>query len=598
MSLSKPAFTSNPLWRCFGFYRAMPALFISVTVTLTLINLAQPLSQWLIGLALNDVQLGKAVLLKSTGALDFSRAWHWAAVLIGFVAVRSFIQYLATIFSTYLGQGLLFHLRDLVLTHLQTLDLAYHQAHGAGEIINRATRDSDKIRDAVVGGYRTILELAMVVLGTLALLFYYNPLLASVPAALIALAVLLARSQADKLVDLDRKTDHAYDRVAQDLSEGVHGVRVIKAFALEGVRVGRFRARIADYVSMAGNALAFTAVRLPVPQIIVSLGHAWVLLTGAWLVSKGLLNLGELIAAMMAMMALVFRVEAIGRLVQTLADARASAGRIWELLDARPKVTSGRESIRPGLLRLENVTVLDPRGGAPILNGVDLDIVPGEILVMVGLTGSGKSTLASLLPRLRDPDGGRVLLGGVDLRDLKLEELRKKVQVVYQDNFLFSDSIAGNLRMTAPEASDEDLWNVLARVDAASFVKALPKQLESEVGERGVTLSGGQKQRLCLARALLAEPWVFCADDATSALDAVTERSILKNLGASLKTEMKGAAGESMKPAVLLIASKRSTVHQADRVVLLSNGKIAASGTHAELAAKNAEYRELLGLGE
>ncbi|MBL8995534.1 MAG: ABC transporter ATP-binding protein, partial [Spirochaetia bacterium] len=248
MSPSKPAATRNPLWRCFTFYRAVPGLFFSVTVALTLINLAQPLSQWLIGLALHDVQLGKAVLLKSTGALDFSRAWHWAAVLLGFVLVRSLIQYFATIFSTYLGQGLLFHLRDLVLSHLQTLDLAYHQAHGAGEIINRATRDSDKIRDAVVGGYRTILELTMVVLGTLALLFYYNPLLAAVPALLIAIAIFLARSQADKLVDLDRKTDHAYDRVAQDLSEGVHGVRVIKAFALESVRIGRFKGRIGEYV--------------------------------------------------------------------------------------------------------------------------------------------------------------------------------------------------------------------------------------------------------------------------------------------------------------------------------------------------------------
>ena len=208
-------------------------------------------------------------------------------------------------------------------------------------------------------------------------------------------------------------------------------------------------------------------------------------------------------------------------------------------------------------------------------------------MALVGITGSGKSTLASLLPRLRDPDGGRVLLNGLDLRTLRLADVRSRIQVVQQDSFLFSDTIAGNLLMAAPQATEAELWAVLERADAKSFVAALPKGLASEVGERGVTLSGGQRQRLCLARALIGAPWVLCGDDATSALDAVTERTIL----AGLRRDLRGVA-------VLLIASKRSTVQLADRVVVLAGGRIVASGTHENLTATNAAYRELLGLDQ
>ena len=576
---------AHPLWRCFAFYRMVPWLFVTVTASLIVVNLAQPFSQWLIGVALHEVETGRAVTRLADGTLDLSRAWWWAGVLMGFTLVRSIAQYATTIFSLYLGQQLLFHLRDTVLAQVQALDLAYHQRHGAGELINRATRDSDKVRDAVVGGYRTVLELAMVLLGTLGLLAWYHPLLAVVPAVLFFVAVALARSQADALVALDRRTDDAYDHVAQDLSEGVHGVRVIKAFALEGVRSQRFRERIGGYVIAAGQALSYTAVRLPVPQIIVATGHAWVLLVGAWLVSRGMINLGELIAAMMAMQALVFRVEAIGRLVQTFADARASAERIGEFLDAVPAVKDGTESASPGILRLEGIRVEDPRGGPAILDQLDLELIPGEVVALVGVTGSGKSTLASLLPRLRDPDAGRVILNGADLRSLRLAEVRSRIQVVQQDSFLFSDTIAGNLLMAAPGASEAELWAALERADAKEFVAALPKGLASEVGERGVTLSGGQRQRLCLARALIASPWVLCGDDATSALDALTERTILTGL----RRDLHGAA-------VLLIASKRSTVQLADRVVVLAGGRIVASGTHASLTASNAAYRDLLGL--
>jgi len=227
-----------------------------------------------------------------------------------------------------------------------------------------------------------------------------------------------------------------------------------------------------------------------------------------------------------------------------------------------------------------------------VLAGIDLALAPGEVVALVGATGSGKSTLASLLPRLRDPDAGAVLVGSdaagwQDLRQVRLGDLRRRVQVVYQDSFLFSDTLENNLRVARPEASDAELSEALRLAAADDVVVALKDGMRTAIGERGVTLSGGQRQRLCLARAIIAKPALICCDDSTSALDAVTERRILDSLRA--------AAGGA---TLLLVASKLSTILLADRVVMLDRGVIAASGRHADLVRHDPAYRDLLGLDE
>jgi ABC-type multidrug transport system fused ATPase/permease subunit len=578
---------THPLLRCFAFYRLHLRLLLLVTLAIALINASGPFTQYLLGLALHDLELGRAVVHLPDGTFDTHRAWWWAGALMALTLVRGVAQYFSTVMATALGQRLLHSLRSLIFQRVQELDLAYHQRHGAGELINRATRDSDKVRDAVVGGYRSLLELAMIVLASLGMLCWYDWRLAAVPAGLVVAAIVLGASQSQRLVTLNRAADEAYDHVQQDLSEGVHGVRVIKAFALERRRVARFLERIGGFAGASRAAVGYTAARLPLPQLVVALGHPWVLGCGAWLVAHGGLNRGELVAAMMAMQSLVFRIESISRLVHTFADARASAARVVELIDARPAIADGaRPMPQPPLtLRVEGVMVSGP-ARETILAGVDLAVAPGELVALVGATGSGKSTLASLLPRLRDPDAGRVLLGGEDVSSLKLRELRRAVQVVYQDSFLFSDSLAGNLRMAAPGAGDDELLAALSAAAAEDVLSSLPQGLASRIGERGVTLSGGQRQRVCIARALLARPAVLCLDDATSALDALTERRILDSLRARRDC------------AVLLIASKLSTIRQADRVLLLDGGRIAAAGTHEMLIASSRSYRDLLGLEE
>ncbi len=589
--------TTSPLWRSLLLYREIPFRFTLTAVLFVGVNAALAWQQWLIGRAVHDVERGAAVVRLADGSLDFANAWHWVAVLVGVAVLRGSLQYGAGLSALSSGQQLLTLLRQRILVQVQRLDLGYHWQHGMGELVTRTTRDADKLRDALINFWRQVFEVALVLLAALGVLAWYHPGLALVPLLLIGVAVALFVRQTDHLVTLDRAVGAAYDEVNQDLSEGVNGVRVIKSFVLEGQRVARFEQQVGVFIRQAGAALAYASSRVPLPQAVVALGQVWVLGFGVHLVSQGALNLGELVAALLMANILVFRVEGVGRVMQIFADARSSAGRIWDLLDAQPAISGAAASLpdAPLGLWLDDVTVKAPGGTVDILHGCTLRLRPGEVVALVGATGAGKSTLASLLPRLLDASNGAVRLGSdalgwQDVRALDLRSLRRAVQVVPQEAFLFSDALEANLRHGAPDAHERDLQRALQLACADEVVERLHDGLQTRLGDRGVTHTGGQRQRLALARALIARPRLLVLDDATSALDAVTEQRLLTQLRA-LQAEPSRAC------SVLMVASKLSTILQADRVMLLEGGRIVADGRHEDLLVRHAAYRDLLGLG-
>ncbi|NWD24480.1 ABC transporter ATP-binding protein [Pseudomonas yamanorum] len=581
----------HPLLRSLAIYREMPWRFALVAGLFVAINLGLVWQQWLIGHAVNDVSAGRAVIRQADGSLDASLGWHWLWLMLAVALGRGVLQYAASVLSLVLSQELLTRLRERILAQVQSLHLGYHWQHGMGEMITRTTRDADKVRDALITFWRQVVETPLVVLATVGLLSGYNPWLGLVPLLLTVTGLWIFVLQTERLVELDRSVGAAYDRVNQDLSEGIGGVRVIKSFALEQSRIQGFSEQVAVFAGLARQALAYSSSRIPLPQAVVALGHVWILVYGAHLVAAGQLGIGELVTSLLIATTLVFRIEGIGRVMQTFADARASAERIWQLLDAPAAIRSGSATL-PALplgLRLAHVSVSAPGGGRDILHDCSLTLVPGEIVALVGATGTGKSLLASLLPRLTDVSAGRVLLGNddagwQDIRELDLGSLRQRVHVVPQESFLFAGSLAANLRLTAPDATDEQLHEALRLAAADDILLRLPHGLATPLGDRGVTLSGGQRQRLCLARALLGKPDILCLDDATSALDAISERHVLNNL-----RDLRGTT-------VLVISSKLSTILLADRVLMLAHGKIAAAGPHAELQHTNPHYRDLLGI--
>lgn len=587
---------NHPLLRALAIYREMPWRFGLVTALYIAGNLGLVWQQWLIGHAVDDVSAGRAVVRLPDGSLDAAVAWHWLWLLLAIALGRGVLQYAAAVLSLVLSQALLTRLRERILTQVQRLHLGYHWRHGMGELVTRTTRDADKVRDALITFWRQIIETPLVVMAAVGLLSWYDPLLGLVPLLLTGAGLWLFVVQTDRLVTLDRAVGAAYDQVSQDLAEGIGGVRVIKAFGLEGQRIERFAHQVGVFTGHARAALAYASSRIPLPQAVVALGHVWILVYGAHRVAAGALGIGELVTSLLVATTLVFRIEGIGRVMQTFADARASAERIWQLLDEQPAILGGQATLPPGPLglKLAQVRVSAPTGERAILQDCSLTLQPGEVVALVGATGTGKSLLASLLPRLADVQGGAVLVGSdamgwQDVRALDLTDLRRRVQVLPQESFLFSDNLAANLRLAAADASAAELREGLRLAAADDVLERLPHGLDTPLGDRGVTLSGGQRQRLCLARALLGAPDILCLDDATSALDALGERQVLHNI-----RRLRGDTGQG--PTLLLITSRLSTLLLADRVLMLENGRISASGTHAELSANNAHYRDLLGI--
>jgi ATP-binding cassette, subfamily B, bacterial len=588
---------NQPLLRCLALYRFMPWRFSLTALLFTVVNLSLAWQQWLIGRAVHDVERGVAVITLPDGTLDYSVARYWLLLLLAISFGRGVLQYLAGILSLIIGQELLFILRERILVQVQRLDLAYHWQHGVGELVTRTTRDADKVRDALINFWRQVFETGLVALAAIGVLGWYNPLLGLLPLLFVVAGLSIFVFQTAELVTLDRAVGAAYDAVSQDLSEGVNGVRVIKAFALEPSRIAGFSRQVYDFTVHARAALAFASSRIPLPQVVIAMSQVWILAYGAYLVGQGELNIGEWVASLLIATTLVFRIEGVGRVMQIFADARSSAARIWELLDAEPRIIGGSAAIPDDALgvRLTHVRVASPGGGNAILEDCSFRIQPGEIVALVGTTGSGKSSLAALLPRLLEADSGTVAIGSDalgwrDVREFDLGQLRRRVHVVTQESFLFSDTLAANLRVADPHAGDAELLAALDLASAGDIMERLPQGLRTPLGDRGVTLSGGQRQRLCLARALLAKASILGLDDATSALDAATERTVLNNI-----RDFKNTAGGRVV-TVLMVSGKLSTVLMADRVLLLANGHIAAQGTHRELSSGCAGYRELMGI--
>lgn len=419
---------TRPLLRCLALYRHMPWRFSLTALLFIVVNASLAWQQWLIGRAVHDVERGVAVVPLPGGGLNYSVAKYWLLVLLAVALVRGVLQYAAGLLALMIGQDLLYILREKILVQVQRLDLIYHWRHGVGELVTRTTRDSDKVRDALINLWRQVFETGLVALAAIGMLIWYNPLLGLIPLLLTLAGLSIFVSQTSQLVVLDRAVGAAYDSVSQDLSEGVNGVRVIKAFALEPHRIAGFNRQVEEFTVHARAALAFASSRIPLPQIVVALGQVWILVFGVHLVGQGELNVGELVASLLMANTLVFRVEGVGRVMQVFADARSSAARIWELLDAEPHIATGSAEVPPGPVgvRLSGVRVASA-GGNPILDDCSFQVLPGEVVALVGTTGSGKSTLTALLPRLLEADAGEVAIGSnergwMDVRRFSLQQ--------------------------------------------------------------------------------------------------------------------------------------------------------------------------------
>jgi ATP-binding cassette subfamily B protein len=478
-----------------------------------------------------------------------------------------------------------YDLRNVLYEHLQRLDFAAHDRLETGQLVSRAGSDVRMVQMLLaflplMTGNGLMLVLSLGVMAALSL-----PLTAVALAVLPALAAASARLR-NRVFPATWDAQQRAAEVAGVVEEAVTGVRVVKAFAGEERELARLEAAARRLFAARMRNVRIQARLVPLVQMLPTLGMAGLLLVGGRMVLDGGLSLGTFLAFNSYLLQLAAPARMLTMLLAAGQMAKAGAVRILELLDSRPEVTEQPDALPVGEVQgdivFEGVT-FGYDGSGLLFDGFSLHISPGERVALVGPSGAGKSTVALLLPRFYDVDGGRVLLDGRDVRDLRLEELRRSIGVVFEDAFLFSASIRDNIAFGLPGATDEAVRAAARAAEADRFIEVLPGGYDTVVGERGLTLSGGQRQRVTLARALLTDPRVLVLDDATSAVDPTVEAEI----HATLRRLMAGRT-------TLIVAHRRSTISLADRVVVVEGGRVVAEGTHDELMVSCPRYRELL----
>ena len=476
-------------------------------------------------------------------------------------------------------------LRNDIFARLQRLDFARHDASRTGQLVSRAGSDVMIIHGLMaflplMSGNVVLLVLSVVIMAVL------SPLLTVV--ALVAVPVLLWLAVRLRTTVFPAAW-HAQQRageVAGVVDEAVSGVRVVKAFGQEDRELERLTGASEELFASRVRAGGIEARSTATFQLVPALAQVAVLALGGWLAMRGRLSVGTFLAFSSYLVQLVAPVRMLSALMVVAQQARAGAERVFDVLDSNPVVEErpGAETLPElrGEVSFRGVTFGYLRS-EPVLRGFDLTVAPGETVALVGASGSGKSTVAMLLPRFYDVQGGSVEVDGVDVRDVTFDSLRRQVGVVFEETFLFSDTVRANIAYGRPDATDDEVVAAARAAEAHDFVVALPGGYDTILGERGLTLSGGQRQRIALARALLTDPRILILDDATSAIDSRVEEEI----HATLRRILHGRT-------TLLVAHRRSTLRLADRIAVIDAGTVVDSGTHAELLDRSPLYRQFL----
>jgi ATP-binding cassette subfamily B protein len=512
--------------------------------------------------------------------------------MMGLVAVRGLSTFLSSRWSELAAQNVAYDLRNAIYDKLQSLSFSYHDQAETGQLLSRAVGDVDRVRFLTGRALLHLVQTLLLIAGVAVSMLAMNARLGLLTLALVPFLTYTALEFGRRFRPLFRAVRQQMDVLNTRLEQNLRGARIVTAFAQEEREVERFDDENARVFALNLTGARLRATSMPLMQLLASAGTILVLLYGGLLVIRDQLTLGELVAFTAYVGELVAPVRRLGWVIASITQAVASGERIFEILDAKSEVEDmpGATELGPvrGRISFEDVSFAYLKRER-VLQSVDFEAQPGQVIALLGTTGSGKSTVINLIPRFYDPTAGRILLDGQDIREVTVLSLRRQIGIVMQDTTLFAASVRENIAFGRPDASQAEIEAAAQAASAHDFVMELPEGYDSYVGERGVTLSGGQKQRVAIARAILKDPRILILDDATSSVDTETEAAIQ----AALERLMEGRTS-------FVIAQRLSTVRKADQVLVLDRGRIVACATrtdgqsaHEQLLRSSGLYAEI-----
>ena len=561
--------------RLLGFLRPYK---LSLTVSILLTVLSQ-------GAAIALVWLTGTVIDKALATHDPQTLWILVGAVLAVGFARAGLMAGRRLLSGRQALAVEMDMRHGLYSHLVRLSFGFYDRHQTGQLMSRATVDLQGVRFFLGYGLIFFFQNAITVISVTVVLLVFNWKLALISLAITPVLVVVAYRYSHVTHPTLREVQQKLADVATVAEENIVGVHVVKSFAQEPQESAKFHARSEAVFEQTVKANRQRALYVPFISWLPLLAQGAVLLVGARMVTSGELTVGGFVAFNLYLGMLVMPLRSLGMWIGQAQRATASGERIFQVMDEPEEIAEqpGAVELPPGDgdLRFEDVR-FEYLAGRPVLDGVTLDVPAGRTIALIGQTGSGKTTLTSLVPRFYDTTGGRVLVDGVDVRDVKLISLRREIGVISQDPFLFSASVRENITFGAPDLDDVEVQRIAGLAQADEFVQELPDGYDTIIGERGITLSGGQRQRLAIARALAVDPRILILDDATASVDATTEARIRVGLREAMRDR-----------TTLIIAHRLSTIALADEIVVLDEGRIAARGTHDELLETSPVYRDI-----
>ena len=518
---------------------------------------------------------------------DVPYIWHTGGTMLVVSGIDLLCALAAAYFSARVGMGYGRDLRKRVFAHVEGFSLHEFDIIGPPSLITRTTNDITQVQMFTMIMFRMLIMAPIMAIGGVIMALRQDRALTLVLVVVIPVIATVVSITATKALPLFRAIQAKIDKLNLVLREGLTGVRVVRAFNRVLHERDRFDAANKDLTGTYIRVNKIMAVMMPLMMFIMSATTVAITWFGARRIDMGEMKVGNLMAFIQYAMQILFSLLMVSFLFIMLPRASASAGRINEVLALNPSIKDPARPLRNGQehghIEFRNVTFAYPGAEEPAVRDISFDAKPGEVTAIIGGTGSGKSTLVNLIPRFYDVASGGILVDGIDIRELEQETLRSRLGFVPQKAVLFNDTIANNIRYGREEATDEEVAHAAQTARALEFVLAMPEGFESVVAQGGTNLSGGQKQRLAIARALVRKPEIYVFDDTFSALDFKTDA----DLRAALKQE-------TAEATVIIVAQRVNTVIDADRIIVLDEGKVVGMGTHRELIQSCQVYREIV----